>query len=199
MSKEAVVGGLKVALERGASLQDAMQSFYNSGYSKEDIEAAAREVQSLVMQTPQQAVQQIPQQVSPQTYNHQQPAQKSLPSVIQQKKELKPTQPLPTPKSITFNEKIPPVSSPSSRNIPLKPGDIGPPPSLAQPSQLQYPAQIQAPEVKQNVSLYSSEKPKKKFDAVTITLIIVLILLLGLLASVFVFKSQVVQLINKII
>jgi hypothetical protein len=37
-----IIGGLKIALSRGDSLQKAMQSFYNAGYKKEDIEEAAR-------------------------------------------------------------------------------------------------------------------------------------------------------------
>ena len=37
-----IIGGLKVSLARGESLQRAMQSFYNAGYKKEDIENAAR-------------------------------------------------------------------------------------------------------------------------------------------------------------
>jgi len=39
-----IVGGLKVALSRGEPLQKAMQSFYNAGYKKEEIEEAAREL-----------------------------------------------------------------------------------------------------------------------------------------------------------
>ncbi|MFH1325171.1 MAG: hypothetical protein ABIH49_00175 [archaeon] len=39
---EDILGGLKIALERGDSLEKAMLSFYNSGYKKEEIENAAR-------------------------------------------------------------------------------------------------------------------------------------------------------------
>ena len=44
--KKEIVEGLKMALIKGESLQQAMQSFYNAGYSKEEIESAARELQS---------------------------------------------------------------------------------------------------------------------------------------------------------
>ncbi|MFW6233250.1 MAG: hypothetical protein ACOC3Z_01155 [Nanoarchaeota archaeon] len=42
MVKRELVEGLKIAIERGESTEKAMMSFYNSGYSKENIEEAAR-------------------------------------------------------------------------------------------------------------------------------------------------------------
>lgn len=45
--KEEIVQGLKMAMLKGETLQQAMQSFYNSGYDRKDIEDAAREVQGL--------------------------------------------------------------------------------------------------------------------------------------------------------
>src|SRR4030042_3210410 len=46
MAKEEIVGGLKAALARNEPLQKAMMSFYNAGYSKEDIEDAVQELQT---------------------------------------------------------------------------------------------------------------------------------------------------------
>lgn len=43
MSKEDILGGIKNAVSRGWTLKDAMQSFYNAGYPKEEIDQAARE------------------------------------------------------------------------------------------------------------------------------------------------------------
>jgi hypothetical protein len=45
MVNEEIYGGIKAALERGNTLKSAMMSFYNTGYKKEEIEAAAREAQ----------------------------------------------------------------------------------------------------------------------------------------------------------
>jgi len=45
MVREDILGGLKSALLRGYTLKDAMISFYNAGYVKEDIEEAARKLQ----------------------------------------------------------------------------------------------------------------------------------------------------------
>jgi len=42
--------GLKVAMGRGESLEEAMQTFYNSGYEKREIEEAARALQSWIKQ-----------------------------------------------------------------------------------------------------------------------------------------------------
>jgi len=44
-AKDDIFGGLQLAISKGESLQQAMQSMYNSGYTKEDIEKSARELQ----------------------------------------------------------------------------------------------------------------------------------------------------------
>jgi len=44
MSNEFILEGLKNALNKGQSLKDAMMSFYNAGYKKEEIEKAARQL-----------------------------------------------------------------------------------------------------------------------------------------------------------
>jgi hypothetical protein len=59
MPKEEIIEGLKYALAKGEPLPEAMMSFYNAGYSKEDIEEAAR-----VLQAP-QLPQTQPSQVQP--------------------------------------------------------------------------------------------------------------------------------------
>ena len=42
MKVENISEGLKLAVSKGETLQQAMQSFYNAGYKKEDIESATR-------------------------------------------------------------------------------------------------------------------------------------------------------------
>ena len=44
MVRQDIVGGLRNALERGQSLQKAVQSFINAGYPPEDVEEAANYV-----------------------------------------------------------------------------------------------------------------------------------------------------------
>ncbi len=46
MVREDILAGLKSATQKGESLKQAMISFYNAGYSKEEIEEAARVLQS---------------------------------------------------------------------------------------------------------------------------------------------------------
>lgn len=45
MVNEGILGGLKLALSKGESLKQAMMSFYNAGYKKEEIEEAAKALQ----------------------------------------------------------------------------------------------------------------------------------------------------------
>ena len=42
---EDIYQGIKLSVQKGYSLRQAMMSFYNAGYSKEDIEAAAQKFQ----------------------------------------------------------------------------------------------------------------------------------------------------------
>tara|TARA_Y100000031_G_C8138709_1_gene346523 strand:- start:58 stop:480 length:423 start_codon:yes stop_codon:yes gene_type:complete len=49
---EDILAGLKSAMSRGDSLQEAMQSFYNAGYMKRDIDAAARKLQTQLHSEP---------------------------------------------------------------------------------------------------------------------------------------------------
>ena len=72
MVNEEIIGGLKSSIAKGESLKQAMISFYNSGYKKEEIEEAARALKSAppaaitppqVLQPGQPQIQQQPQQV----------------------------------------------------------------------------------------------------------------------------------------
>lgn len=172
MVRNDILGGLKVAIARGSSLQDAMQSFYNAGYKKEEIEEAAKNLQNKP----------APQTVSPQK-NSFFPKNPFTPSPKTPIMSLKPTQPLPprqeTPEtnSLPSKEEIAQVFL--SKQSALKP-TFSPPPA-------------QQTNVKQNVSNYG-EKPKR--DAFTIILIAILIVLMGILAAVFLFREQLVTFLN---
>ena len=128
MPKEEIIEGLKYALARGESLPKAMMSFYNAGYSKEDIEEAAR-----ILQAPQ------------------------LPQIQQ----------------------------------------FTPAQQLSQ--QAQQSSQLpQAPRVIQRVSAYE-EKPKTVGKTMIMMLVFFLILLLGILVAVFLFKEELAELLGKIL
>lgn len=47
MVKQDILNGLKLALEKGETLENAMMSFYLAGYDKKDIEMAAAEVNNM--------------------------------------------------------------------------------------------------------------------------------------------------------
>lgn len=47
MVRQDIVYGLKNAMQKGHSLKEAMQSFYNAGYNKQEVEEAAQHVQGL--------------------------------------------------------------------------------------------------------------------------------------------------------
>ena len=47
MTKEDIIGGLLLAVQKGESLEQAMLSFFNAGYKRGEIEMAAKEVQIL--------------------------------------------------------------------------------------------------------------------------------------------------------
>lgn len=80
MVSQDILGGLKVALAKGKSLEETMQAFYNAGYPKEEIEEAAR----MLNQPPA-----IPQSQA------QQPMQKKMP--VLPGMQVKPTPQLPPP------------------------------------------------------------------------------------------------------
>ncbi len=69
MVREDILGGLRAALQRGESLRQAMLTFFNAGYIKEEIEEAAREFETEKTLQPQQAqpVLFIPQEVASRT------------------------------------------------------------------------------------------------------------------------------------
>jgi len=144
MVNEEILGGLKSALNRGESLRQAMMSFYNAGYKKEDIEAAARALQE---QESGQSIQQ-PQQI--------QQAQSIHEKSIQQPQ---PTQQLKSkPKTISTQ--------------PVK--------------------------TIQRVSNYEQETPKPRKEWLLFVMIVLLLVLLGALAGIFFFKSELMEFFNKL-
>lgn len=56
-----ILGGLRSALAKGKSLKQTMVSFYNAGYKKEEIEEAARALQTQPAVQPVLQIPQIPQ------------------------------------------------------------------------------------------------------------------------------------------
>ncbi len=113
MVREDILGGLRNALSRGESLNQAMRSFLNAGYNKEEIEEAARALES--------GVQQPVQQVQPQPAI-QQPIQQT------QKTQSMPQQPVQQPvvvqKVSAYGQTVQPVSQQPIQQTPSVPQKV---------------------------------------------------------------------------
>ena len=190
MVREDILGGLKLALSRGDSLQNAMQSFYNSGYKKEEIEEAARALHKQVVQQPPQ---QPPINPSPQL--GQQP--KPIPQMSQNN-----VMPKPAPMTYQPHQTIPQETqrtpmqrptfsyqNPESNMIPTEEKES----IVNRFKQLRTSSQT---DQREKVSTYAEYK-RPGLDAVTVILIIILLALLGILAAVFFFKESLIEFFNK--
>lgn len=153
-----ILGGLRVALAKGDSLQKAMQSFYNSGYKKDEIEEAARFLQTQGFQ----------------------------PEVITKKPEISQKKQISKPSGVSYPIYAPktPPTEPVRRPI----------------MKQQYrPAQKQMqPMMNQQFVSHYGEK-KSSFDFMTVMLLIILLVLIGLLVSVFLFKEDLIQFLNSVL
>jgi hypothetical protein len=157
-----IIGGLKIALQRGESLQTAMQSFYNAGYSKEDIEEAARVLKQ--------------EGFTPEVHTQ----QPTLPKTQSSPSQPKPKKPLHPAHQPPLGGKY---SNQSIINPPLKPKQVPKPKPKSKPAQAPLPPQQQRPVVinqnyptRQVVSRYES-KGDKGMDIITILLAIILLVL----------------------
>jgi len=152
MPKEEIVEGLKAAIARGESLNRAMMSFYNSGYPKQDVEDAARIVDS--PQLPQTQISQ------PQQFNS--PIQQNPQNLQVQNEELK--------------------AQPETHYAPK--------PSYPQyESQSQQFQPLQQPQTIQKVSNYGG-KPSFLGAVAIFVLVFFLLVLVGFLIAVFLFKEE---------
>lgn len=224
MINEAVFHGLIAALSRGESLQSAMLSFYYAGYGKKEIEEAARELHK---QTGGQAEKMInPQKISdenklPSSQGAKQkeklaPKAKVPPLSFQQsaqdkgkvlsKEELKKQEK--DLKKHPDKEKFTPVQIVSKYGE--RDGEVGElkaklEKALSEFKNIKLPSEFKIvhqeseqrqPIIVQEISGYG-EPPKPINKAVTLLLIFLLIILLGALAAVFVFKEQLIDIFNK--
>ena len=175
MAKEEIIGGLRAALSKGDSLQKAMMSFFNAGYPKEDIEEAARYLNSPQLSgQPSAPTQPFAQTPTPQA----QPAPPQIPQIQSDLPQTPTPQVQPTPFQ---NPQTPPTSPPlTSGTYPLLTSQ-----------------QSSSSEVVQRVSGYG-EKKKSSGKTATIVLVVVLLILIGILVSVFLFKDKLAEFFNSL-
>ena len=185
MAEFVLVEGLKGAVSKGESLRDAMISFFNAGYEKGEIEKAARELQK----------QQQGQPIVSKT-----PVAKKVVKEKPIKKIPKPV-PKPIPKvNLKQNAKpIQRVSSYGSSNPEsIKKIKQGINSAIDQLNRIEFPnGNPQTEQItKQKISGYGQKQRPKQKGAV-IALIISLIVLIGILAGVFIFREQILDFFDK--
>jgi uncharacterized membrane protein len=168
MVNEEILGGLRLAVSKGESLRQAMMSFYNSGYKKQEIEEAARALQTEKVSQPAQPVKE---------------AKPKKPRKVKQKKVKQKVSDYET----TKKTKIPPKLK---RNI------ISAASKLEKPKEQIKPVKEVKP-TKKKVSGYG-EKPKSKKKIIIFVLIFFLLLLIGSLVAVFLFKQELIDIINSL-
>jgi len=191
MVNEEILGALQAALTRGESLKKAMMTLYNAGYKKEDISEAAHSAQAVTPVT------------QPQTPVAQ-PAKKSIKGLFKktinpaQQQTLQQAQQIPQqsppvdmtlapPKELTKAEQ--PLQSPQQQIPQQVPQQQIP---SQQPTQPQQPGQ--AP---QRVSGYG-QPPKPAGKTIIILLGFLLLLLIGILVAIFLFKDELINFFNNL-
>ncbi len=162
LTNQEILGGLKSALERGQTLKEAMMSFYQAGYKKEEIEDAARAY--LYLQKGISEAQILNENKSKEK-NTGKPDEKKG---IFQKKEK--------------DEKI--ITQSAQTKVPNTSG-------------VEQKKEVENRPLQKISSYGEEENPKTlKSKTLTITLVVTLFVLLGILAMVILFKSELVNFIN---
>ena len=162
MAKEEIVEGLKAAIAKGESLNKAMMSFYNSGYSKQDVEDAAKLLDA-------------PQLQQSQTSQPQSQPLKTTISKLPQQAQTQTSQPeihsVPQP----LNSQSPQTETQTQQFLPL-----------------------QQTQSIQKVSNYGG-KPNPLGAVAIFVLVFFLLVLVGVLIAVFLFKDELAGLFNGLL
>ena len=195
---EEIFGGLKSAVERGESLQKAMMTFYRAGYKKEEIEEAAKYLSQIpiepVLSSSQISVNSASGIAKPKFgfFGNLFKKKEFGGEIISPKKLPSPT-PIPAPKPLVSKMVTSPIVQEKIVNNSSQVNQIvssyGEQPVIKTPPQV-----IQKAEKK--VSDYGTDKPKDKF--VIVILVSILVLLFGLLISIFLFKDGIINFLSNL-
>ncbi len=179
-----IVEGLKEAMARGESLKQAMFSFYNAGYGKQEIEDSARYLLQIMQAERQKILAQRQAQTALQKplNKAEQPTQKLQLQIPQQPiQKLITTQPVPQPPQ----QQIQKPQQQIQKLITTQPSQ-----QITPQFQQQIPQQTT-----QKVSDYNQSVKKTKITI--ILLIFILIVLFGALVAMFLFRDKVIELFNN--
>jgi len=191
MVNEEIVGGIRTALERGESLKRAMMTFFNAGYKREEIEEAAKLVNENPIESPKIS------QVNSNPKSNQGFFNKIFKEKIPERKIIS-SQPIVVPQA--------PINSPSQpaqqivSNYGQKQSLI--PPSIPnnQPAK-QIVSNYGEPQIssQQPVSQPVQKVSSNNDKIIVIVLVALLVFLLGLLASIFLFKTEIINFFSNIV
>jgi hypothetical protein len=223
MVNEEIVGGLISALSRGEPLEKAMMTFFNAGYKKEEIEGSAKEVYNQlgpqvmgIKGSLQDTINEIASKAGAAKKNEenkensesdqdnfqdslqiQKPSPAKNPNIDNKKKDNRIPQNISNYGKPNFNNQYQNAEDITNKIVSAIKGL----------KQVNIPSRIEIVQrsidtkpstVIQKVSDYSVSPPKSVSKSVTYVLIAVLILLLGALAAVFLFKADLIKLFNNI-
>ena len=192
-----IVEGLKEAMARGESLKQAMFSFYNAGYGKQEIEDSARyllqilqaERQRILAQRQIQAEQQKP------LNQAKQPLQQQIQKPIT-------TQPVPQPPQQQIQKpqhQLQPLQQPIQKPITTQPVPQPPQQQFSQQPTKTIQPQIQQQIPQKQIQKVSNYNQQAKSNKITIILLIfILVILFGALVVMFLFKDKVIELFNNL-
>jgi hypothetical protein len=176
MIRDDIIGMLEIALQKGKNLQQTIQSLYNSGYPKAEVDEAVQILKNPAVQQPVIVM----------------PVQK--PVVVQQ-----PKQPVAAGQTKQVVSAYPyPVQQqfyqPQQQSQPQPVFQQAQPTQFYQPNL--YPAQIlQSPQI---ISNYEQPKKFSMGKTITIIMVVMLMILLGILALVIMFKPELENFINNL-
>lgn len=165
-----ILGGLKSALTRGYTLEEAMLSFFNAGYKRDEIQEAAKALQSLISIEPPIEIQ--PKPIWEPSKNKQVPIPPFKP-------ELKTRVPV---NQVQIQQPI--VSKPVPKPVEQKPVVKKEP--------------VVAPVKQSVISRVSDYTGNSRIKTITIILVILLAVLLGILGLMYAFRSQIISFFNSI-
>ena len=192
MVNEAIAGGLISALSRGESLQRAMMTFFNAGYSKEDIEGAAREIYSRERG--------IHQQITSKGISNPKIINKVPPkNIIPKKSTGSPVkQGLLKRIGAKLGKKPVPqkISSYGKENLKIPPKKTVPVANKIEKATRNSESSY-SPEV-QRVSHYAKGPPKPVNKVLVYLLVVLLLFLLGVLAAIFLFRDDLIGVFNNL-
>ncbi|MCR4327410.1 MAG: hypothetical protein NUV46_02415 [Nanoarchaeota archaeon] len=174
LTNQEILGGIKSALARGENLKQAMMSFYRAGYKKEEIEDAARAYLYLQRGASEESV------LSEKEKSLKENSKKDIERELQLKKEEE-------EKKKSDMEKMKKETSlygKGETKVPLISGEKF----------------KEEKRVVQKISGYENQKMSSsgKGKTMTIVLIVTLIVLLGILGLVFLFKAELISFINNL-